>query len=81
MGALEHAQQFGVRGLEVHMEFDALTMADIQRGWNTPDGHAPTAPGPVFDGDTVARIEIQCSDGRLLVRYDNASGAYTFERI
>jgi len=81
MGALETAQQYGVHGLEVHMEFDALKMADIERGWNTPDVRAARPPGTVFDGDTVARIEIQCSDGRMVVRYDSATGAYTFERI
>jgi hypothetical protein len=35
----------------------------------------------VFEGDTIARIEIRCSDGRMVVRYDAATGAYTFERI
>jgi hypothetical protein len=35
----------------------------------------------VFDGDTVARIEIQCSDGRMVVRYDAATGKYSFKPI
>ena len=56
-------------------------MADIQNGWNRPGGDKPKPPGPVFDGDTVARIEIKCSDGRMLVRYDATTGAYTFEKI
>lgn len=80
MGALEAAKKFNVRQVEVYMEFDRLSMEQIEAGWDRPGGMSATQtpPGPVFEGDFIAVIEIKCSNGVVRVRFEGAR--YHFDR-
>jgi hypothetical protein len=60
--------------VEVYIEAPGFSRAEIAAAWNdpivgrTPASRGPTPGGPVFSGDTIALIEVSCSDGRMRVR-------------
>lgn len=81
-GALEHAQHTGMKNVEVFIEVEGRTRADIAAAWNGPlKGNSPPPLGPTVDGNAVKRIEIQAADGRMEVVFDPKTGSYSFNNL
>ncbi|WP_164000536.1 annexin [Pyxidicoccus caerfyrddinensis] len=81
-GALEHAQHTGMKNVEVFIEVEGKTRAQVAAAWNGPlKGNSPPPLGPTLDGSSVKRIEIQAADGRMEVVFDPATGAYSFNNL
>jgi hypothetical protein len=79
--ALTKARAAGIHGVEVYIRMYGATVEQVEAAWDAPPpAHADSqVNGPVFEGDIVSRIEIQCTNGRLLVGWDN--GAFTYTRL
>ncbi|QSQ23333.1 annexin [Pyxidicoccus parkwayensis] len=81
-GALEHAQHTGMKNVEVFIEVEGRSRADIAAAWNGPlKGNSPPPLGATIDGNAVKRIEIQAADGRMEVVFNPATGAYSFNNL
>jgi type III secretion translocon protein HrpF len=81
-GALEHAQHTGMKNVEVFIEVEGKTRAQVAASWNGPlTGNSPPPLGPTLDGSSVKRIEIQAQDGRMEVVFDPGTGAYSFKNL
>lgn len=79
MGALEKARAAGIHHVEVYIQVEGYTLAEVEAGWSGPlTGHdVPRAPGPVFDGDVVARLEIHCKND-VKAQVELVGGQYVF---
>ncbi len=77
--ALTKAQNAGIQHVEVYIEMEGKSRAEIRAGWNVLSaGKEPN--GPVFDGSgTIARIEIYCTgDGARMTVQSNGAGGFIF---
>lgn len=79
--ALTKAIAAGIHGVEVYIRMYGATVEQVVAAWDAPPpAHADSqVNGPVFSGDVVSRIEIQCTNGRLQVGWHD--GAFTFTRL
>jgi hypothetical protein len=81
-GALEHAQHTGMKNVEVFIEVEGKTRAQVAAAWNGPlTGNSPPPLGATIDGNAVKRIEIQAADGRMEVVFDPGTGSYSFNNL
>ncbi len=66
--ALKKAKKSGVRNVEVHIEMEGKTIAEVKAAWNAPPPRSTDPPnGPVYEGNWVSKVVVTGTDGTWVV--------------